>query len=156
MRKIPRGVLRLPRIPWLERLMERHFSCDTMDWHQVFAILFPLLVDQAFLVVLNLLNTAMISSSGVEAVSAVNMVDSLNNFLMNVFIAVATGGTVVVAQYQGHGDRQMVNRAGAQALAASVLLSAVIGGIIICFMPKPWGCSLVLRRSWCFGTPAST
>lgn len=131
MRKLRQSDLSLSRFPKLEQRLDRWFSCPTMDWHTVLAILTPLLVDQGFLVLMNLLNTAMISSSGVEAVSAVNMVDSLNNFLMNVFIAIATGGTVVVAQYQGYGDRKMVNRAGAQALAASVLLSAFIGILMI-------------------------
>jgi len=131
-------MLRFRRMYWrmppkLDRFLNRYFSCSSMDYHMIFAVLFPLLVDQAFLVILNLLNTAMISSSGVEAVSAVNMVDSLNNFLMNVFIAVATGGTVVVAQYEGHGDHKMVNRAGSQALSAAVLLSAAIGILIILF-----------------------
>ena len=62
-----------------------------MDYHKIIAITIPILVDQTFIVCLNLVNTAMISSSGVAAVSAVNMVDSLNIFLVNVFIAVATG-----------------------------------------------------------------
>ena len=56
-----------------------------------FCFIFPILIDQAFIIGLNLVNTAMISSSGVSAVSAVNMVDSLNIFLINVFVAVATG-----------------------------------------------------------------
>src|SRR5665648_625663 len=96
----------------------RHFSGETLDYRQIISIILPLLIDQAFLVCMNLVNTAMISSSGLAAVSAVNMVDSVNVFLINVFIAVATGGTVVVAQYTGRGNQKMVPKAVAGSVSA--------------------------------------
>lgn len=114
-------------------LLNHYLSGESIDYRQVFAIIVPILVDQAFLVCLNMLNTAMISSSGVTAVSAVNMVDSLNIFLLNVFIAVSTGGTVVVAQYKGNGDDRMVSRSAAGALTAVFLLASVLAGGIILF-----------------------
>jgi putative MATE family efflux protein len=80
---------------------------------------------------LSLINTAMISSSGVAAVSAVNMVDSLNIFMVNVFTAVATGGTVVVAQYKGGGNGGMVARATAGSIASVTLLSIGIALLMI-------------------------
>ncbi len=80
------------------RFMEKFLSGETMNYRQVIAILLPIFVDQAFIILLSLLNTAMISSSGMAAVSAVSMVDSVNIFLLNVFIAIATGGSVIVAQ----------------------------------------------------------
>lgn len=137
MKKLHKGSIRPPK--WLVRGLDRYFTGESMDWHRILALLIPLFVDQTFLVVLNLLNTAMVSSSGVEAVSAVNMVDSLNIFLMNVFIAIATGGTVVVAQYQGFGDHEKVNRSGAQVLTGSVLVSALVGALIILFHAQTLG-----------------
>lgn len=62
------------------RFLHKHFSAESMDYRQIIALIIPILIDQAFIVGLNLVNTAMISSSGVAAVSAVNMVDSLNIF----------------------------------------------------------------------------
>ena len=85
-------------------LLDKYFTGESIDYKQIISIIIPVLVDQAFLVLMSLLNMAMISSSGVAAVSAVSMVDSLNIFLVNVFIAVATGGTVIVAQYKGSGN----------------------------------------------------
>ncbi|MEH7376996.1 MATE family efflux transporter, partial [Neobacillus drentensis] len=84
-------------------ILDKYFTGKSIDYKKIFAIILPLFVDQAFLILMSLLNTAMISSAGVAAVSAVSMVDSLNIFLANVFIAVATGGTVIVAQYKGSG-----------------------------------------------------
>ncbi|MGI5958436.1 MAG: MATE family efflux transporter [Massiliimalia sp.] len=112
-------------------VLDRMLSGNLMTWRQIVAIIIPILVDQAFITCFNILNTAMISSSGVAAVSAVSMVDSLNFFLVNVFVAVATGGTVVVAQYKGSGNQQMVSRSASQAISAVALLAVLIGGCII-------------------------
>lgn len=104
-----------------------------MDYKQIIAIIIPIFVDQAFIILMSLLNTAMISSSGVAAVSAVSMVDSLNIFLVNVFVAVATGGTVIVAQYKGSGNQEMVSKAAAQAISAVAILSLSISAFVIVF-----------------------
>lgn len=111
--------------------LNKYFSGESMDYRQIFALFFPILIDQAFIVGLNLVNTAMISSSGVGAVSAVNMVDSLNIFLINVFVAVATGGTVVVAQYKGNGNDLMVSRAAAGTVTSVALIALGIGLLIM-------------------------
>lgn len=101
-----------------------------MDYQKVIALFIPILIDQAFIVGLNLLNTAMISSSGVAAIGAVSTVDSLNIFLINVFVAVATGGTVVVAQYKGSGNEPMISKAAAGSVASVALLSLGIGLLV--------------------------
>lgn len=113
--------------------LDKYFSGESIDYRQMIALFIPLLVDQAFIVGLNLVNTAMISSSGVAAISAVNMIDSLNIFLISVFIAVSTGGTVVVAQYKGSGNDQMVSKATAGAVSSVSLMALCIGlfGIVL-------------------------
>lgn len=98
---------------WIRSLLRRYLSGEFLDYRQVIAIILPIIVDQAFVFGSNLINTAMISSAGVAAVSAVNMVDSVNIFLVSVFVAVSTGGTVVVAQYKGRGNHAMVSKATA-------------------------------------------
>lgn len=114
-------------------VLEKYFTGESIDYRQIIAIITPLLVDQAFIILMSLLNTAMISSSGVAAVSAVSMVDSLNIFLVNVFIAIATGGTVIVAQYRGNGNHKMVTRAASQAISAVAVISIAISVIVIIF-----------------------
>ncbi|NGZ77202.1 MATE family efflux transporter [Saccharibacillus alkalitolerans] len=114
-------------------LLDRYLSGRSIDYKQIISLFIPLLVDQIFIVGLNLVNTAMISSAGVDAVSAVNMVDSLNVFLLSIFVAVATGGTVVVAQYKGSGNANMVSRSTAGAASAVSLLALVIGLVMIVF-----------------------
>lgn len=115
----------------MKSILHRSFSGESMDYRQMLSLFLPILIDQAFIFGLSLINTAMISSSGVAAVSAVNMVDSLNIFLVHVFTAVATGGTVVVAQYKGSGNDGMVARATAGSIASVTLLSFGIGLLMI-------------------------
>lgn len=114
-------------------LLNKYFTGESIDYKQIIAIIIPIFVDQAFIVLMSLLNTAMISSSGVAAVSAVSMVDSLNIFLINVFVAVATGGTVIVAQYKGSGNPEMVSKAAAQAISAVAILSVLVSTFVIVF-----------------------
>jgi len=111
----------------MEKGLDKYLTGESMDSKQILALFFPILIDQAFIIGLNLLNTAMISSSGVTAVSAVNMVDSLNVFMINVFVAIATGGTVVVAQYKGSGNPLMVSRATAASITSVASISLLIG-----------------------------
>ena len=126
-------MLKTKQINGVQNFLSRHFSGESIDYHQIIAIFLPVLVDQAFVVCLNLVNTAMISSSGVAAVSAVNMVDSLNIFLVNVFIAVSTGGTVVVAQYKGSGNDPMVSKAAAGSVSSVFLVALSISLLLIIF-----------------------
>jgi putative MATE family efflux protein len=114
-------------------LLNKYFTGESIDYKQIIAIIIPIFVDQGFLILMALLNTAMISSSGVAAVSAVSMVDSLNIFLVNVFVAVATGGTVIVAQYKGNGNEEMVSKAASQAISAVAIISIMISAFVILF-----------------------
>lgn len=114
-------------------LLNKYLSGESMNFKRIFGIIIPILVDQACLILMSLLNTAMISSAGVAAVSAVSMVDSLNIFLVNVFIAVATGGTVIVAQYKGSGNSKMVSKTAVQAISAVTLFSVLLSILVIVF-----------------------
>ncbi|WP_127587179.1 MATE family efflux transporter [Paenibacillus koleovorans] len=121
-------------IRWPGRaLLEKHLTGKSMDHRQITNLFFPILIDQAFIVVIFLINTAMISSSGVAAISAVSTVDSLNIFLINAFVAVATGGTVIVAQYKGSRNEAMVAKAAAGTVATVSLLSLGIGLLLLVF-----------------------
>lgn len=95
--------------------------------------MFPIIVDQSFIISLAIINTAMISSVGMAAISAVNMVEALNIFLINVFIAVATGGTVAVAQYRGKKNQKMVSQSTAGTLSSVFFISLLISLSLLLF-----------------------
>ena len=115
------------------RLLDTYLSGDSMNYRQVITIILPLLVDQAFIVILSLLNTAMIASSGEAAISAVNMIDTINIFLLNIFIAIATGGTVMVAQFKGVCNHKQASKAAGQAVLAVGIVSFLCSILLVVF-----------------------
>ena len=86
----------------------------------------PVLFEQTFVMSLGMINTMMAGSIGKEAVSAIGMVDTINNIFIAFFSALAVGGTVVVAQYIGQKNIKRANDAMKQALYSGLILSAVI------------------------------
>lgn len=83
-------------------------------------------MDQFFLISFNFINTAMISSSGSAAISAVNMVGSVNIFLVQIFVAIGLGGTVLISRAYGRGDIR-----GLGSLSASIIHATLIVGTVL-------------------------
>lgn len=112
---------------------QKHFSSPLFAPKDVFQLTLPIIVDQSFVIGMSLLNTAMISSAGIAAVSAVNLVESLNIFFISVFIALATGGTVMVAQARGKHEEQLVERSGTGTLTVVFGLALLLATFILLF-----------------------
>ncbi|MBD7912006.1 MULTISPECIES: MATE family efflux transporter [Clostridium] len=86
----------------------------------------PIMVEQTFVMLLGVFNTMMAGHIGEEAVSAIGMVDSLNNIFISFFAALSVGATVVVAQQKGKDDLKQVNETVKQALISGLIISSVI------------------------------
>ena len=61
----------------------------------------PLLVEQLLEVTVGMADTMMVSRCGEAAISGVSLVDMINNLIIVLFAALATGGAVVVSQFFG-------------------------------------------------------
>lgn len=92
----------------------------------VFRLAVPILVEQLFVMSLGMVNTMMAGHISKEAVSAIGMVDSINNIFIAFFTSLAVGGTVVVAQYIGQKNVKNANAAMKQALYSTVIISLFI------------------------------
>lgn len=113
--------------------VRKYLSSDTVDFSMVTALFVPLLVDQIFISLTSILNSSMISGSGAAAVSAVSTVDIVNQLLVNLFLAVGVGGTVVVAQYMGKSEPKKAGRGASQAILSSALISALVAVVMVVF-----------------------
>lgn len=88
-------------------------------------LLLPLIVEQIFTALMGTADTMMVARVGDAAVSGVSLVDSVNNLMLMVFTATATGGTIACAQYLGGHDNEGANRAARQVLLCVAVISLV-------------------------------
>ncbi|WP_225351577.1 MATE family efflux transporter [Loigolactobacillus coryniformis] len=117
-------------------ILARFFSGEGMSYRDVFSLLLPVVVDQFFLIGFNFINTAMISSSGAAAISAVNIVGSLNALLVQLFTSIALGGTVLIAQYYGQKNYKMIGKMVNGGVYATVLV-ATTAAILFMLLHSP-------------------
>jgi len=101
---------------------------DTLNWNNraLFSLLWPLIIEQILAVTMGAVDTIMVSSVGEHAVSAVNIVDNINNLLVIAFSAMCTGGAVVVSQYIGRRDLRDSRIASKQLVYIVILISLVM------------------------------
>lgn len=99
------------------------------------SLIYPLLLDQLFNVLVGMADTVMVSSVGEAAVSGVSLVDTLNMFFLMIFSGLATGGAIICAQFVGEKKYEKAKKSGNQLLLVTVLCSIIF--LII---------SLMLRR----------
>ena len=92
----------------------------------------PLLVEQLLEVTVGMADTMMVSRCGEAAISGVSLVDMINNLIIVLFAALATGGAVVVSQYLGAKERGNADKSAGQLLLLSGLSGVVIGAV--CFV----------------------
>ena len=95
---------------------------------ELLVLAIPLLVEQLLEVTVGMADTMMVSRCGEAAISGVSLVDMINNLIIVLFAALATGGAVVVSQYLGAKDRPDADKSAGQLLLLSGLSGVVIGG----------------------------
>lgn len=86
----------------------------------------PLMIEQLLNALMGTVDTIMVSNVGSAAISAVSLVDSINNLMLQVFVALAAGGTIVCSQYLGKRDPKECNRAAHQVFLSMFVISVLI------------------------------
>lgn len=94
-------------------------------------LIIPLVIEQILAITVGMVDTMMISNAGEAAVSGVSLVDMLNNLLINIFAALATGGAVVASQYLGKKDEKTACACAGQLLLVSGIFSGFIMGLCL-------------------------
>lgn len=94
------------------------------------ALLVPIIVEQLLNSLMGMVDTMMVSNVGGEAISAVSLVDTLNNLVILVFSAMASGAVILCSQYIGRRDYETGNKIAEQVVLmvlASALFITVAG-----------------------------
>lgn len=94
-------------------------------------LIIPLVLEQALAITVGMVDTMMISSVGEAAVSGVSLVDMLNNLIISVLAALATGGAVVTSQYIGAGKKEDACRSAKQLIYSAALITIGISALVI-------------------------
>jgi putative MATE family efflux protein len=89
-------------------------------------LLIPLLFEQMLLVLVTLVDTMLLSGISEAALGAYSLVDSINQLLTQLFLAVGAGGSIVAAQYLGSRDRKGAENTATQAAIMVLAISALI------------------------------
>lgn len=93
------------------------------DAKQLRQLIYPLIIEQVLAITVGMVDTVMISYAGEAAMSGVSLVDMINNLLISIFAAIATGGAVVVSQYLGSGDRGRASQAASQLITVGTVIA---------------------------------
>ena len=92
-------------------------------------LLIPLIIELMLKSLMGMVDTLMVSRVGAEAISAVSLVDSINNLVLQVFAAMAAGAAIICSQYLGRKDEKGCNDAAKQIVLTVVVISSVIMSI---------------------------
>lgn len=90
---------------------------------QLRQLIYPLIIEQVLAITVGMVDTVMISYAGEAAMSGVSLVDMINNLLINIFAAIATGGAVVISQYLGSGNKSRASQAASQLITVSMVIA---------------------------------
>lgn len=101
---------------------------------QLLWLILPIVIEQIFSTSLGMFDSIMIShipADGSNASLAVGNVDYINNLIIQLFSAFATGGAIITSQYLGAQDNANANKSAKQMLVLVILISLGIGGLCL-------------------------
>lgn len=102
------------------------FDNKTLFW-----LLLPIIIEQFLNSLMGMVDTMMVSTVGSEAISAVSLVDSINNLVIQIFSAMASGATIICSQYIGSGNQKESNKAARQVVLTVFVISLSITAFCI-------------------------
>ena len=94
-------------------------------------LLWPLVIEQALGVLVGMSDTVMVSSVGEAAISGVSLVDMINQLILNIFAALATGGAVITSQFLGAKKPEEASRSAGQLVTLSAILGAAVMAVCL-------------------------
>lgn len=99
-------------------------------WKQLLLFFFPILIGTFFQQLYNTVDTIVVGKYvGTDALAAVGSTGNLINLIINFFIGLSSGATVVIAQFYGANDNSKVSKS----VHTSIALSLICGVLMMLF-----------------------
>lgn len=131
---LPGSLLRrLPHIKVRSKAQPQTAEALLFSDSALYSLLIPIIVEQFLNALMGMADTMMISNLGSAAISAVSLTDSINTLMIQVFAALAAGGTVICSQYLGQKNSEQCNKAAKQLLLIILVLSGAITALCLLF-----------------------
>lgn len=109
------------------------YDKERIDWKNIlfdnralFWLLLPIIIEQFLNSLMGMVDTMMVSTVGSDALSAVALVNSINNLVIQIFAAMAAGATIICSQYIGGGNKKESNKAAEQVVLTVSVISLAI------------------------------
>ncbi len=94
-------------------------------------LLIPLVIEQILNALMGTVDTMMVSNVSSSAISAVSLVDSINVLVIQVFSALAAGGTIICSQYMGQKDTKNATKTAQQLVMVVTVISLAITAVCV-------------------------
>lgn len=104
---------------------------------QLLWLILPIVIEQIFSTSLGMFDSMMVSSIDEfgHASNAVGNVDYMNNLVIQLFSAFATGGAIITSQYLGAKDIESAQKSAKHMLVLVLIFSCIIGGLCLALNP---------------------
>lgn len=96
-------------------------------------LIIPLIFEQALAITVGMADTMMISKAGDAAIGGVSLVDMVNNLIISILAALATGGAVVTSQYLGAKKEKEACRSANQLLYSVSMITMIVTIFVLLF-----------------------
>lgn len=96
------------------------------DRSKLMKLIIPVVIEQSLSVTVGMADSIMVSKAGEEAISGIGLVNQINVLLVMLFAALASGGSVVVAQFFGNRDYKKACIGAEQQLIACLTASTTM------------------------------
>ena len=98
---------------------------------ELWKMIIPLFLEQLLVMLVGLADTLIVSYVGEAAVSGVSLVNQFNMIFLYLFIALSSGGAVVISQYIGKKENENAGIAASQLLIFTIIFSVLIAMLVL-------------------------